>query len=937
MNSPRLVILVGCHSWEEIPRQVPPAEAANLLDAWAALWHPELIGSTTSLPTWQPADAPSEIRPPCWIFALPSTRELVPNDWWRAAEHDADCHLRVADLPRAALVREVTAPLGSATDPELVADFQALGFAYLQIRILTRKMGYSDRLDEGRFGNELVFAAQAAVDARGEDARRSLSKCFDMLAQERDHYYPVKVSLIDLTLLDVETPGDPVSEIGPKSNWLITGRSLEELAKRHPLRLARMRNEVASKRVSLVGGEWDSLPLPLLGPESILADFYAGRAACQEHLGQIPSCYGRRRYGLTPALPQILSRLAYRGALHFTLDDGRFPTSHQIKTAWEGLSGHTIDCLAKPPLDASRAETFLHWASHLSESMNSDHVATQILAHWPGDVFTSFHDLVRISRYAPVLGAFVTLDEYFEQTEHGYRNDRFDLDAYRSPYLEQSMTTGDPRPVSRQQTYWHSYWQSHVQQTVAAMECLLAPSQSADDIESWRDAHARIMALNRCWLELAAKPMEVGTAIGPEQEGPISRLASRLTGSSAVSSANDAAGMLVFNPLSIPRRMRVALPFLPAAMAEMVAAAPRGESGYEAIVDVPALGYVWLEKGSDHSPRSSLADPPLASGLVLQNEYLHAELDPLSGGLRILRDQQRRPNRISQRLALRRGAGTEGDYSNMIADQIDVLEHGPTTGAIRARGRLVDGSGRPMARYEQTWELWRGSRVLVSHIRLDADYLPSGDPWENYYAARFAWDDPEGAIYRDLQCTRQPTESTRWEAGQFIEIESKSRITTILTGGVPYHRRSGPRMLDSILIPPGELAREFRIGIGLDVRHSVQEALAFAIHDLPWTAPTGVPRSNRTGWLFHISPTHVVPTHWEPWYAEGRLRGFRVRLLETVGQYARVRIYSFRQPAWACQRDFEGQIISELGRDAEGHIRCELAPFEWVEVEATWG
>ncbi len=45
--------------------------------------------------------------------------------------------------------------------------------------------------------------------------------------------------------------------------------------------------------------------------------------------------------------------------------------------------------------------------------------------------------------------------------------------------------------------------------------------------------------------------------------------------------------------------------------------------------------------------------------------------------------------------------------------------------------------------------------------------------------------------------------------------------------------------------------------------------------------------SPRSSWLFHIDARNLVATHWEPLEQEGRIAGFRVRLLETEGRPGR--------------------------------------------------
>ena len=78
------------------------------------------------------------------------------------------------------------------------------------------------------------------------------------------------------------------------------------------------------------------------------------------------------------------------------------------------------------------------------------------------------------------------------------------------------------------------------------------------------------------------------------------------------------------------------------------------------------------------------------------------------------------------------------------------------------------------------------------------------DPWNSYYAARFAWPDETADLWRGVGLARQKTDAARLEAPEYLEIDNGSGRLTIFTGGLPYHRRSDPRMLDTLLVVRGE-------------------------------------------------------------------------------------------------------------------------------------
>ena len=111
--------------------------------------------------------------------------------------------------------------------------------------------------------------------------------------------------------------------------------------------IAGIEREAVENLSATAGGEDRERRLPLLSNESILAAFRRGFAQYEAILGQRVNVFGRRSYGLSCMLPQILDKLAFRAACHATMDAGRFPEGSQIKTRWEGVDGSAVDALAK--------------------------------------------------------------------------------------------------------------------------------------------------------------------------------------------------------------------------------------------------------------------------------------------------------------------------------------------------------------------------------------------------------------------------------------------------------------------------------------------------------------------------------------------------------------------------------------------------------------
>jgi alpha-mannosidase len=312
-------------------------------------------------------------------------------------------------------------------------------------------MRYASQVDQVRFQASATSAAEAALAGEAATAREHLGQCYDALAESRKFYYPVDAYLIDLTLVAESTLGAPLHRAlaGPSSiNLLLQAGLVQKIAAHEPALLASLREAIAVGRACLVGGELREGPAPLRPIEHVLADLAAALSVYEQALGRRPTIYGRRTHGLFPGLPQILSRLGYRAALHFTLDDGHFPLGEQIKGQWEGADGTLIDALLRLPRDASRPETFVELGKKLGESMDGDHVATLVFAHWPGHESPWYEDLRRIGRASSVLGKWVTLDDYFATTPNSGRTSRLLADDYRAPYLAQAVAAREANPIT---------------------------------------------------------------------------------------------------------------------------------------------------------------------------------------------------------------------------------------------------------------------------------------------------------------------------------------------------------------------------------------------------------------------------------------------------------------------------------------------------------
>ena len=941
-----LLILLPCHSLEDFPTHYDQEEAGSLLAAWTALWHPSLIRGCGKMPTWGRMDMPPDDLAGRLIVVPSLAYHELPTGFDRQVADAGGCLLK--DLSdRQEIIEQAlrqSGGSGEAIEAERVADFLALGYCYLQIELLTRQMRYSSNLDEYQFNQDVVAAAEAAATQNGEIFKEKLQACFDLLAAERDHYYAVDAFVIDLTLVSESTSGvalrDDLAKPGAKNVLLPVG-VLEAMAASEPASLAAMRTAWSAATLGIAGGPIEETTTSLCSTEGVLRGLRAGMSQYEKFLGRAIQVFGRRRFGLTTTLPQLLTKLGFEGAIHASLTAGSIPEGQQLKTRWQGSDGASIDAISRVPMDAAEPGTFLRFAKTLGESMDMDHVATAVLAHWPGHATCWLEDLRRVSKYGNVLGKLVTLDKYFEETDYPSHLDRFQADEYRSPYLKEAVARQGQDPISTSVRYWR---RQATAQAALNLRCVAALVRGEAKTPS-----GSLLA------EIDATSERAGAVDLDERIA--TDLQSAIEDFSGVISRREAAaerGTLLINPQSFVRRLTLqpaSADDLPASERPVYATSLEGELPH-VVVDVPAVGYAWIRGGQ--APATTKKMPALMAEdrveqdgvMVLRNEFFEANISPITGTLQALYDYRNRGNRLSQRLALRMSekkesqvsgqvAGGGQEYSVMAADELRIVTAETTRGEIVAEGRLLTREGQKLADFQQRYRLSRGSRVLQIDIHIEPSEELSADPWKSYYACRFAWAEEASDLWRTVNQARHKAGNNRIEAPNYVEIENGETRTTILTGGLPYHRKIGYRMLDTLLIVQGERARDFSLGVGIDVKHPMHAALDFMTPAtrLEQTAPP--PSSGDSAWLFHLDARNVVVTAWEPWFEDERVCGFRARVLETEGRQAQCQLSCFRPIQSARQLNFKDQLISEC-RVEKGQVHLELTGREWQQIEARW-
>ena len=936
-----ILILLPCQSIEDLSLDRSAEDAEELLTAWSAPFHPTIVSISERTPRWDMAEQaphPDELEDTL-IFLPKSSEELLPDDWVDKATQAGALVLR--DLrDRDQVVSRAIAELDEpppAVDADLANDFFALGFCQFLVELLTRQLRYMSSLDEDQFQTHVVDAAEALVRGDVETTKEQLQSAFDQLTQAREYFYPSEASFIDLTLLASGTLGAALCDELQNSesmSVLLSAADLEKMANHEPKTFEVLRQALTESKLAIVGGEYAAPALSLMPIEAILASFRRGLSTYERLLGQTPKTFGRRRFGVSPLFPQIIEKLGFEGALHLSLDAGRFPNTNQSRILWEGAGGASVETLARKPLDASKADTFLALPEKLGDALDLDHSSTLVFAHWPGHACRWFEDMRRMSNYAPVLGRFDDLDHYFEDSYGSGHSGDFSVDQYRAPYLQQAVAGNQADPISRWVRY---YARRTAAEGLAALKILahmIRPQATSTETANTENL-----------LDEIDDSLELSADTGAELDKRIAELTVQATSdlASAIPRKEDVeprAGQLLLNPWSFSRTQRN--------------------------TEIPAMGFAWQDENTTSDTDSlqlqptapppkqkklslfkrnkKVQEPPLAEENILRNEYFQVTFDTATGAIRAINDYHTRGNRLAQQLALRlpgmnpamqtSADDDEAAYSIMAVDELKVAHCDKRVGEMLARGRLVDREAKTLATFAQTTRVRRGSRVIELDIEIQPGRQPASNPWDSYYAARFAWNDSTADVFRDVNSTSHPTEAILLEAPRFVDIRTPKTRETILSGGLPYHRRFGMRKLDTLLIVKGETARSFRLGIGIDLPQPVTAAVDF-IAPAVEIEQTAAPPLNPSGWLFHLGAKNVMATAWQPLEEEGRLVGFAARLLETEGRNTRCHLRCFRSIGQAETTDFRGEDRNELSVQ-DDRISIDIAAHEWLQIEARW-
>jgi hypothetical protein len=598
--------------------------------------------------------------------------------------------------------------------------------------------------------------------------------------------------------------------------------------------------------------------------------------------------YARGRAEYHAHLPGWLHSAGYRGAMLLNAEQAPLPVFSSSFVQWPGPDGRVINTFARTPLASDDPLTLFNFACHIHSATQHESRPCVAFTRRGGPV-ASFADWRVLDAFAPIFGEWIRLSQALEDSHDADYVSMPSPDEFARDTLDHRISVEHAAdPVSSVARHHRDRRRLDAAFTLAALHRSLTVPNNEDLTRE---------------LELIAheNAFETSGAIPPAFNSVNHYWQSRLAERILASSPAGPPGHLILNPCGFTRRLGVELPDAGAIPVEGPVKASEFTGGVaRAVVEVPGLGFAWIPRGTPgHSPRPRIIT---AEGTCVRNEFLEAEIDPGTGGIKAVRDSRLRVHRLGQLL--------HGPGGHMRADSVTVTHAAACMGEITSRGVLVDNRDKPIANFTQRVRAWIGRPAIELHITLEPVTPPDGYAWQNHFSSRFAWRDERAALSRGVQGTLMPTTAHRITAPDFVEIRYGRERTCLFTGGLPFVQSHGRRMLDVILIPEGETAREFELLIAFDRDFPMATASGWLSPAIVLPTDRGPPMMGTSGWLAgHDLPSLLLSSLRPAAPGDGMTRAVEARFLETAGLAATADFRFAKDPRRVNQIDGHGTAM----------------------------
>ena len=948
-------ILIPGYSIEDLPTDLDEAEASSLLNAFAVAWHPWLLKQSAALPDVYQAEA-TELPTGKHLVLIPECSESWLGCDWKLELLETESDILHGCEDRQQWLTLLAERYGSelpAIDEQLQADFLAFGTAWLQVRLMSRRMHFFVDPEQNKLEDAIFSAADSAIAGHVDESKRHLKAAFECLLDCREQFYPVECYLIDLCLPSDQSTAAELQaalESQSKLSVLTNAEHLQQLVSESAALQTSILDAVEEKRISILSGHSLELRSSLSSMSGFVSDVSAGVQSLKKIAPNLPLNWARKRFGLLADLPSVLGLFGFQSGIHVVLDDGLYPDKEDGQLEWRGLDGTTLFASSRLPMAIDGAAAFQKFADRYSESMQEDSTAIGVLARLPVLNSPWLDDLKRTSEYAPVFGQFVTWDEYRNEIQTHDQPKSFPPGEYLSPALIQASVLKTEAPISsaagllklrtRLDAISFVLCQSVI--LVADTDCLRAEIHKLECCLNGEEARRLSLTNSEDTVtEQANRLAAIRLEIDACQKSLLAAYSLQLPHISA-----DHQGRLLVNPSSSAMETTVTWPSswkLPESSDSILEAWAQKKMTF-LNVKVPPGGFVWLTEangGSALVPQTAKGKP-LAEPWLLRNKFFEVHLSEKTGGIAGVYFHGQRTNRMSQQMAFRRDKSSatysrnqsEADsYVSARCVGATLLSAGPWLGTIETEGLIRQpGTKEKLIGYRQKISVERSRPIIDIEVTIDDDSQAlEGNPWMSYFACRFAWDNESARVTRSQLGWPAKTKMERFEAPHYIKVQDDEHCVQILTDGLPFHRLAGFRMLDSLLRVEGEPATTFRFRLILDDGRSQHFATSFLQPVLQYDTSGIIPQTAVSGWLLGLSAKNVVVARSEV-TTDGKVR---LLLQETEGRPANCKIRLAKNAKLAVRMMAEGGVIEELGSDAD-EFMVPLSRFQLRLIEITF-
>ncbi len=885
------------------PLELSAEEMASFLNGYAALWHPAVLAGASEPPKIIDAAAGQEPVSSQLFAMTQGPFPSLPEDWPERVKQAGAVRFS-AGPDRKETFRQLADALQTPIEEDEAArPFFGLGLGYLILHALAEAMNHLQPLSTADFWSDVQRAA-ASTDS---DARQeALAAAAQKLKEAREVLYPSTIHVVEF--LHVTEPalkehGFPGWAMLAKGHPILDGKTLSLLADRQPELLQSWKEALEQQRIELCGGAWDEEDSSLLPITEQVDRLRQGLALFERHLGERPKTYGGPAATLSPITPALLLALDVKSALGFPLGGtSTVPSFKGPLVEWPSPHGPSITILARKPTSIDQAAAIFQLVPRLHQTIMEDYSA--ILTHMTeGQPCDAYADWTALHRLGNIFGEAVFLSDYIANSYASEHPTTLPADDFLTNALHDVSEQGQDDPISRWAIRQQQQLKKDVQEVWPALLCAAGQREETGSTAS-----------------TATTPHDMASAPSDALDAAAAALAQRLLASATANQP----GFMILNPLGMTRKVAVDLPGATTPMPPPAKASHVEASQTTAIVELPPFGFAWLPRAI--SPGTKILQPkmPLVQQWTLRNEYLEAEIDPTTGGLKEIRDQHRKIGRMGLQLAFARG-GT------MRAEQVRVATVNPVVAAIESTGFLHDEHDHQLASFKIEYRLWWSRPFLDLQVELTPSHPPGGHSWNDYFALRLAWRDASAELKRNCGWTAQTVGGRQFEATRWIEWLVGPTRTLLLTSSLPFAQRIGPRMLDVLLIAGHEKERHFRAALACEMEQPDQ-----AWWD--WAQPAAVAPVDRgpsaigpSAWLMQVDRPNLVVLQVRP---ASKPNAVQLLIAETLGVYTSGKLLCCRDPKRASVINAWGREQQDLAVRGDA-VSLELSGWEcqWVQVE----